>query len=130
YFAGPDAGKTFVTIDLVDRGDEARMAFAAAPSGSIAAPDGMVAEWIASEEKAYDLLGKGELDVGKCKGGFHCALGFGNPAIAGVEDKLIAEVPTHLTALCDLLRHDRDAKRRAAAAFLLAYGSDRDPVVA
>ncbi len=130
YFAGDNAGKTYVTIDLVDRGDEARMTFAPAPTGTIADPDGLIAAWIAYEKTANELLGKGLLDVGKCKGGLHCALGFGHDSIRAVEDTFIDDAPKQFRALCDVLRHDHDERRRAAAAFVLAYGGDAAHVVA
>src|SRR5688572_28932419 len=43
YFGGVNRGKTYVTIDLVDAGDEHRFTFAAAPTGTPPDPAGLVA---------------------------------------------------------------------------------------
>jgi hypothetical protein len=130
YFgSSPDAGKTFVTIDLVDKGDEARMAFAKEPTGDVADPGGLVAAWIAYEQQAWKLVNDGELETGQCKGGLHCALGFGHDSLRGLEDQFIAGAPKHWRALRDVLRKDKNETRRAAAAFVLAYAGPVDRVV-
>lgn len=130
YFGGENKGKTFVTIDLVDRGDEARMRFAPAPRGHVADPGGLLAAWMSAEDDANKLLATGELDVGKCRGGLHCALGFGHASLRDREDLFIAGAPKRWRALVDVLRHDRNDARRGAAAFVLAYAGPVDRVVA
>jgi len=130
YFAGPDAGKTYVTIDLVDAGDEARLRFAAAPTGTPEDPAGLIAAWTEYEDAAWKLLRAGTLKTGTCRGGFHCALGFGHPDLASREDRFIAEAPRHMAALRTVLTDDGDENHRGAAAYLLAYGADRAEVVA
>ncbi|HTJ43824.1 MAG TPA: HEAT repeat domain-containing protein [Kofleriaceae bacterium] len=130
YFGtGPDAGKTYVTIDVVEKGDEARMKFAAAPKGTVKDPAGLVAAWNAYEDKMWPLLQKGELEVGKCRGGLHCALGFGHDSLRDLEDAFIDGAPKHWRALRDVLRKDKDVAKRAAAAFVLAYAGPADRVV-
>ncbi len=130
YFgSSPDAGKTFVTIDLVDKGDEARMKFAPEPKGHVKDPGGLIAAWIAYEDQAWKLVNAGELKTGECKGGLHCALGFGHDSLRGLEDQFIQGAPARWRALRDVLRKDKDGKRRGAAAFVLAYAGPVDRVV-
>jgi len=131
YFAGPEAGKTYVTIDLVDVGDEARLRFKPDPTGKSEDPTGLIAAFDAYNERAWKLLRAGELKkTGQCKGGFHCALGFGHPDLEPREDRFITDVPKHFATLRTALVSDSDGKHRATAAYLLAYGTDRDEVMA
>jgi hypothetical protein len=129
YFAGPEAGNVYLTVDIVDRGDEARMAFSPAPQQQIEDPAGLVAAWIEYEARAWELLRAGALDLSngsRCRGGFHCALGFGHPELEAAEERFIAGVPAHLAALRDVLTRDADPEQRAAAAYLLAYAPTRE----
>jgi len=64
-----------------------------------------------------------------CKGGMHCALGFNHPQLEHMEDAFIEKTPGRMKELTAVLRGDRQANRRAAAAFVLAYGKDRKQVV-
>lgn len=134
YFAGPNAGEMYLTVDIVDADDKDRMAFAPAPQQDIADPAGLIATWLEYETRAWERLRSGDLEMpdgkGRCRGGFHCALGFGHPTLTPAEDRFIAEVPAHLSELRKVLVHSADAEQRAAAAYLLAYASDRKQVIA
>jgi hypothetical protein len=140
YFEGPageNAGQeltyeVYLTVDLVDPGDEARMAFAPAPTDHPPDPGGLVAAWIEYEARSFHLLNAGELDLSEgfvCRGGFHCALGFSHADLAAYEPRFIEEVPVQFDALRRVLREHADEKSRAAAAFLLAYGPSRQAVI-
>jgi hypothetical protein len=132
YFAGPDAGKIYITVDVVERGDEERRRFSPEPAGRVADPDGLIAAWTAYEERAWQLMRSGELDLSEgavCRGGFHCALGFGHPDLEPYEERFIAKVPKRLDELRSVVRRDGNPAKRAAAAFLLAYGNDREKVI-
>jgi hypothetical protein len=132
YFAGPDAGKVYVTVDVVERGDEERMRFSPEPTEDVADPNGLIAAWSDYEAKASELLRAGDLDLSEgavCRGGFHCALGFDHPDLQAYEVRFITEVPKHFGKLRRALRRDRDPATRAAAAFLLAYGDNREQVI-
>jgi hypothetical protein len=132
YHAGPEAGKVYLTVDLVDRGDERRLRFAPPPTGQPPDPAGLVARWIEYEERAWALHGQGELEPAApdaCRGGFHCALGFAHPELADHEAAFIAEVPRQVAALRRVLATDAAPHRRAAAAYLLGYAPSRRAVV-
>jgi hypothetical protein len=59
----------------------------------------------------------------------HCALGFKHPDLEHMEDAFIEKAPGRMKELTAVLRGDRQANRRAAAAFVLAYGKARKEVV-
>lgn len=131
YFGdNPDAGKVFITIDVVDADDTGRLVFAPKPSKSTADPAGLVAAWLDYEAAVWPLHASGAYKgPHTCKGGMHCALGFNHPDLEHREDLFIAKVPDHVAELTAVLRDDRDDKRRAAAAFLLPYARDRQQVI-
>lgn len=131
YFGqSPDAGKVFITIDVVEADDAGRMKFAAEPTGAPADPAGLVAAWLDYERVVWPLLRQGAIKPPfTCKGGWHCALGFDHPDLESREQQFIDQAPVHFDELVTVLRDDHDAKHRAAAAFVLAYGTDRKQVV-
>ena len=131
YFgASPEAGKVFITIDIVEAEDAARLKFAPEPSKDLPDPDGLIAAWLDYDKAVWALQRSGELKPPfTCKGGMHCALGFNHPDLEHREDVFIEKVPGHVAELTALLRSDRTHERRAAAAFLLAYAKDRKQVI-
>jgi hypothetical protein len=131
YFGtSPDAGKVFITIDVVEPEDARRLKFAPEPSKDIPDPDGLIAAWLDYEAAVWPLQRSGALKPPyTCKGGMHCALGFNHPDLEHREDLFIEKVPGRVTQLTAVLRRDRNHKRRAAAAFLLAYARNRKQVV-
>lgn len=137
YFpnAGEAANKAYVTFDLVDRGDEARLAFAPAPSGEVPDPDGLVSAWLQYEKRAEALLSEGKLVLGsrdedRCSPkAFHCALGFAHPELQPMEERFFQGVPKSFAGVQRVLLEGKDPDARAAAAFLLAYAPTRDQAV-
>jgi hypothetical protein len=131
YFgSSPDAGKVFITIDVVDPEDKSRLEFAPAPAKDIADPAGLVAAWIDYESVVWPMIRSGAYKPPyTCKGGMHCAVGFNHPDLAPREDVFIEKVPAHVDELAAVLHQDRNAERRAAAAFLLGYGTDRRKII-
>jgi hypothetical protein len=131
YFgSSPDAGKVFITIDVVEAEDAGRLKFAPEPSKDIPDPDGLVAAWLDYEKTVWPLQSRGALKPPyTCKGGMHCALGFNHPDLEHREDAFIEKVPHHVAELTAVLHSDRAAERRAAAAFLLPYAKDRKQVI-
>jgi hypothetical protein len=118
----------YMTIDLVDRGDEKRMRFAPEPKATLPDPAGLLAAWGMYEERAWPLWRQHQLTDTSCHA-FHCALGFAHPELAPLEPRFIEGVPAHFTELTRVLREDKSDERRAQAAFLLAYGKDRQQIV-
>ncbi|MFL5345486.1 MAG: HEAT repeat domain-containing protein [Hyalangium sp.] len=125
FFASENAGKAFLTVDLVDAEDTQRLRFLPAPSGHPADPEGLVAQWRDYESHAEQLMRKGQIDMetqATCRVA-NCFFGFGHPALAHYEPVFVEKVPKEQDALVQVLREEEDGEKRAAAAFLLAYAA-------
>lgn len=127
----PDAGKMFITIDVVDRDDAARLQLAPAPSLTPPDPEGLIAAWRAYEEVMWPLINSGAYKPPyTCQGGLHCGFGFNHDELRDRESLFITKAAAHFDALVAVLRTHRDTEQRAAAAFVLAYAGPRERVVA
>ena len=125
YFAGPEAGRAYLTADLVEAEDAQRLKFLPAPTGHVEDPEGLIAQWMAYEQQAWKRFNQGQLDPmkpGACRVA-HCAMGFGHPDLAAFEPVFVEKVPKAQEALAQVLRQEADARKRAAAAYLLAYAA-------
>ena len=122
FFAEELKGSAFVVMDMVDAQDAAvRARFLAPPKGHHPDPEGLIARWREYQERLNRLQVQGKLaEDSSCKIA-HCIGGFGHPDLAAYEPEFIEKVPKHLDALTTVLREDADARKRAAAAYLLAY---------
>jgi hypothetical protein len=130
YFAGPEAGRSYITVDLVDKGEEHRLKFDPDPTDHVDDPAGLVATWREYEQRAHTLLREDKLDLSEgqnCRA-LHYTLGFGNPTLVHYDEHFARQVPLSFEALVQILRRDSDLHQRAAAAFLLAYGCDAQVV--
>ena len=124
--------RTYLTVDLVDAEDTQRMAFRPAPTATHPDPDGLIALWSEYQDAAMGLLMKGEIKFDpnnreKCPF-WHC-ITFAHESLAKYKDAFATRVAPHEAELVEILRTDRDAKARAAAAFLLAHIADGKRVV-
>ncbi|HLL21047.1 MAG TPA: hypothetical protein VK427_02900, partial [Kofleriaceae bacterium] len=116
----------YLTIDFVDHDDApARMPFLPEPSGTYRDPEGLLADW-----RRYELmaLASPETRRASCPA-FHCLGGDRQPGAATLTAKFAARVPAHVEELATILRDDRRALHRAAAASLLAYAKDGPALV-
>jgi hypothetical protein len=132
FFAGPDEGRAYVIVDLVDAEDAQRLRFLPAPTGHLEDPEGLIAQWEEYETKSFQLLQQGKLDQEKpavCRVA-HCILGFDHPELAPFEPRFLEKVPLTQDALTRVLREDASGDKRAAAAFLLAYAATPEQSVA
>ena len=131
YFAGPEADRGYLTADLVDAEDAQRLKFLPEPTGHLDDPEGLIAQWQAYEQTAWKLLNQGALDPAKqgvCRVA-HCMMGFSHPDLAPFEPIFLEKVPKVQDALTQVLRQEADNKKRAAAAYLLAYASTPEQAV-
>ncbi|SEU35256.1 hypothetical protein [Stigmatella erecta] len=125
-------GKTLaVTVDLVDKGDEWRLAYAPEPTGSVEDPGGLLAAWDAYHARMWQLVNTGALSAKDtaCPRAFHCFYGATDPRLMPLEDRFIEQVPGHFAELVQVLRTDKSQEKRATAAYLLAYGRSREEVI-
>ncbi|WXH27502.1 hypothetical protein WA016_01426 [Myxococcus stipitatus] len=119
-----------VTVDVVDLGDEWRLEYAPAPTGSVPEPDGLLAAWSTYLTRMWKLVNTGVIsteDTEPCRA-FHCFYGPGHPELMQLEAPLLAGVPTHFETLVRMAHTDQDPKKREQAAYLLAYGPSREEV--
>ncbi|MCY1041495.1 hypothetical protein OV208_09230 [Corallococcus sp. bb12-1] len=121
FFAEELKGSAFVTVDLVDAEDAARLRFLPVPQGHPTDPEGLVAKWNAYFQRLTPLQIQGRLDETSGCQVAHCIGGFGHPDLVGYEPEFLAKVPKSLDALTAVLREDANEDHRAAAAYLLAY---------
>ncbi|MDC0714423.1 hypothetical protein POL68_38565 [Stigmatella sp. ncwal1] len=127
-----EANKTVaVTVDLVDKGDEWRLAYAPEPTGSAVDPAGLLAAWNAYHSRMWKLVNAGEISSKDtaCPRAFHCFYGATDPRLLPLEEPLVEGVPHHLAELVQVLRTDKDPEKRATAAYLLAYGRSREELI-
>jgi hypothetical protein len=120
-----------VTVDLVDRGDEWRLAYAPEPTGSVEDPAGLLAAWDAYHSRMWKLVNTGEVSTKDtaCPRAFHCFYGATDARLIPLEERLVEEVPRHFETLVQMLRTDKEPSKRATAAYLLAYGRSREEVI-
>lgn len=120
----PNEG-TWITIDVVERGDAARrMPFGQAPKGHVEDPDRALTTWEDYEHVIDALARSGRLKgVVDCPA-LHCLAPFDLPETAPFLPRLDATARRNEARLIDLVRNDADADRRAKAIFLLAHSAD------
>ncbi len=130
YFAGPEEGRGYLTADLVDAEDAQRLKFLPEPTGNVADPEGLIAQWQAYEQMGWKLMNQGALASYKptCSVA-HCIMGFGHPELAPFEPIFLEKVPKAQEALAQVLRQDADNRKRASAAYLLAYAATPEKAV-
>jgi hypothetical protein len=86
--------------------------------------------WEHFQHTYFDLLGSGELgpEYKPCPA-WHCLGDYQHPRLRADAEKFITEVAPNRDALALMLRTDKDATDRAAAAFLLAHIDDGPALV-
>ena len=111
--------------------DKKRLAyFFAKPKKTIADPQGLLAKWMEYEDKGRNLLLTDKIPP-KVKGcrAYHCLYGFEHPELKSYENIFNSEVPKNIPQLITVLKEDKDARKRGAAAYLLAYSKDSDLLI-
>ena len=121
----------YVTFDIVDAADKKkRMPFYPPPQRTLADPGGLLAQWA-----AYDALGKQLRRAGKlpfarprCPA-FYCQWGGETPELKAIQQRFIQGVRPHRKELIEVLRNEKDPKKRATSLFILSYLSEGNEVV-
>jgi hypothetical protein len=121
----------YLTVDVVDAADATRrMAFAAAPTGTFADPDGLLASWTTYEEKVWSELNAGTMKLQRVScPAYHCWGDHEHPAVREIAARMFAAAPAHVDELVAILTSDRDGTHRGAAAYLIAMAPDGTRVV-
>jgi hypothetical protein len=127
----PDENAVFATIELVDRADaSARLSFDAAPTGSVADPDGVLEAWDEYQREAFELIQARQIEprFDHCPA-FHCIVGFDHEALAPYLERFDRAARGHHAELVRVLREDADESKRGNAAFVLAHAKDASQLV-
>ncbi|MBI5884317.1 MAG: HEAT repeat domain-containing protein [Elusimicrobia bacterium] len=121
----------YITFDLVDGVDaKDRVKFKAAPTGTPADPQGLLAAWSRYKELGRSLQFSAQLGLARpsCPA-FYCTYGSATPELSEFEKKFVSEVPGVKEQLREVLNTDAVPERRAMAMYLLSYLSDGNEVV-
>lgn len=129
YFTSVDHAM-YATFDIVDEADRGRLGFAPAPKKTMADPDGLLAAWKSYYELGSALSRRGQMPVDRpdCPG-FYCLWGGVTPELDALQNKFIAGAAAKERELRTVLAHEADADKRAAALFVLSYGTRGEKVV-
>jgi hypothetical protein len=129
YFTSVDHAM-YVTFDVVDETDRARLAFLPQPKKTFPDHDGLLAAWKSYYELGSNLSKRGQMPVDRpdCPG-FYCLWGGVTPELDALQKRFIAGATARERDLRAVLAWDADADKRAAALFVLSYGSRGEKVV-
>ncbi len=120
----------YATFDIVDEADRGRLAFAPEPRRKTSDPEGLLAAWKAYYDLGAALARRGEMPVDRpdCPG-FFCQWGGATPELDALQRKFVAGAAAKERELRTVLLHEQDSQRRAAALFVLSYGTRGEKVV-
>ena len=129
YFTSVDHAM-YVTFDIVDEADRGRLAFAPVPRRNTTDPEGLLAAWKAYYELGSALTRRGQMPVDRpdCPG-FYCLWGAATPELGELQQKFVAGAQSKERELRTVLAHEADADKRAAALFVLSYGTRGEKVI-
>lgn len=123
----------YFSIDVVESADKKRLSyFRPAPKGDIADPEHLIASWEAYENIGFRMIMNAHRYPKKFKHcpAFHCSWGFEEAAFKPYEAIFMNKVPKHQATLETILREDKNEKKRASAAYLLAHIQNGDELIA
>ncbi len=129
YFTSVDHAM-YATFDVVDEVDRERMAFLPNPNRVLRDPDGLLAAWKQYYDMGSALSRRGQMSVDRpdCPG-FYCLWGGPTPELAALQKKFVAGAAVKDAELRVVLTHEADGDKRAAALFVLSYGTRGEKVV-
>jgi len=120
----------YATFDVVDEKDRGRLAFSPEPKKSVSDPAGLLAAWKAYYDLGSALSRRGQMPIDRpdCPG-FYCLWGGATPELAELQKKFVGGAATKERELRTALAHDADPEKRAAALFVLSYGTRGEKVI-
>lgn len=129
YFTSVDHAM-YATFDVVDESDLGRLAFSPVPKRHTTDPEGLLAAWKAYYDLGSALTRRGQMPVDRpdCPG-FYCLWGGATPELDALQKKFIGGAQTKERELRTVLAHEGDADKRAAALFVLSYGTRGERVI-
>jgi hypothetical protein len=91
------------------------------PQDNVPDPDGLLASWQEYEKTGSALDYSGQLAESAACQAHHCLYGFDHPMLWPYGVKFTRQVPPDRSELIKVLRTDKDDRKRASAAYLLAH---------
>jgi hypothetical protein len=116
----------YISVDVVERGQEDRMPFREAPRSRYEDPDGLLAKWREYFDKEISLSIAGELQgySEPCEV-LHCVVPFApNPELLPYLEVLNEGVSAHEDILYEIAENGADPHDRESAIFLLGHSQD------
>jgi hypothetical protein len=118
-----------LTFNITVVGKKPVVEYLPEPKEGISDPDGLLASWQEYEKLGSALDFDGQIaDSPPCPA-HHCAFGFDHPKLRPYGELFSQKVPLRRVELVKVLNADRDPKKRAAAAYLLAHLTDAREVL-
>jgi hypothetical protein len=118
--------KSYLTVDVVEKGDEQRFRPNPAPTGSVAVPQDVL-DWMKRYEKAsfqmFQVKPRRMRDINE---GHYLD---SDPGLREYEEKMLEMVPANYDVLVKALREDKDPVKRASCAALLGWSKDKKAVI-
>jgi HEAT repeat protein/surface antigen-like variable number repeat protein len=118
--------KTYLTVDVVEKGEESRFRPNPAPTGTVSVPPDLL-DWVRRyEEASYRMFQVSPKRLKDINEGHYLDSDAG---IREYEEKMLKMVPVHYDVLVKGLREDKDPEKRAACATLLGWARNKEAVL-
>ena len=124
--AGYGDRKSYITVDVVEQGDEQRFRPNAAPTGSVAVPQDVL-DWLKRYEKAsFQMFQVNPRRMRDIDEGHYLD---SDPGLREYEEKMLEMVPANYDVLVKARREDKDPVKRASCATLLGWAKNKKAVI-
>src|SRR6266850_589852 len=119
--------KSYLTVDIIEKGDEKRFPFNPPPTGNVQVPASLL-DWVRQYQKAtYEAVQHNRGRLEDINEGHYLN---NDPDLRKYEEKMLERVPQHYDVLVRALREDRDPAKRSLCAILLGWAPDKQKVLA
>jgi len=118
--------KDYLTVDIVEFGEENRLKLNPAPTGNVAVPQ-EVLDWIHRYQKvSLESFENNPRRLRDLEDGHYLD---SDPAVRKYEERMLVMVPENYDVLVKALREDKDDDKRASCAMLLGWAKDKKAVI-
>ncbi len=118
--------KSYLTVDVVEKGDEERFRLNPAPTGSVDVPAEDLS-WVRQYEKAsFQLFQVSPKRLKDINDGHYMD---SDPGLQKYEQRMLEMAAAHYDVLVRALKEDKDPGKRASCATLLGWAKDKEAVI-
>jgi len=118
--------KSYLTVDVVEKGDEKLFPFNASPTGNVQVTASLL-DWVRQYQKAtYEAVQHNRGRLEDINEGHYLN---NDPDLRKFEEKMLEMVPQHYDVLVRALQEDRDPAKRSLCAVLLGWAPDKVKVL-